>query len=501
MTGRVGKRPAMASRRWQSAVMGGCAGALLLAVGPVTAADVPAASGDAPAAPAVAPADDSDNREVMLRLLAEEMTKRLVTALSNQARSHSAEVTAFEQRLAVAEHRFAQAEAARQQADAAHRDEMKGMRDLLDQAKGAMGELEASHSAMKAALAERDQDVAQLKASLDHALAEVAEARGQLAQTREARAQPDAAAAAELEDLRKRSAETARALEAARQEAADAAAERDRLREQAQDTTIKLAGLKIDRDLIEGEREALADRLEAVAEQATAAPEPQPSAPALPAEAAQRLGRIEQFLSSTGIDVRKLAAPVLAKGAIVPPPLPLSRGGRGGPFIPLSAIGLAEPAKDREVALRVHPEYMERLDRVERVLRVMPLGAPLQNYGFESPFGPRSDPFRKKAAVHDGVDLSAPMGTPLHVTAPGTVVFAGRKSAYGRAVDVKHAGGLVTRYAHMSAIKVDEGDRLARGDVVGLLGSSGRSTGPHVHYEIILDGTPIDPARFMGRRK
>ncbi len=495
MTEQVGKRSATSRRRWQSAVAGGCAGVLLWAAAPA-AAETPATA-DTAAHP---PAADTGDRDTLLRLLAEEMTTRLVAALSIQARSHAAEVTTLEHRLRTTEERLEQAETARQRADATHRDELKDMRELLARAEAAMGGIGASQAAMKAALAERDGDVARLKTELAGALAAAAEAREQ-AGSKVATARPDPVVMAELQDLRGRLDETTAVLERTRQETAAVATERDRLRQEAEDAAVTLVTMRIDRDLIEGERDALADRIETVAAQATVPAAPA-DAPAMASEAIERLGQIEQFLSSTGINVQRFSAPVVARGTVVPPPLPAARqGARGGPFIPPRVAAAAGPSPATEAAVRVDQQHLERLERIERVLRVLPLGAPLQHYSFESGFGRRSDPFKRRAAMHEGVDLAAPMRTQLRVTAPGTVVHAGPKSAYGRTVDVKHANGLVTRYAHMSEIKVAEGARLDRGDVIGLLGSSGRSTGPHVHYEVIVDGNPVDPVRFIGRRK
>lgn len=496
MTERMGKRSTTGQRRWQRAVAGGCACVLLWAAAPAKA------QAPADAAPSAA-AGDAGEREKLLRLLAEEMTTRLVAALSIQARSHAAEVTTLELRLRTTEDRLEKAEAARQQADAAQREELKDMHELVTRAEAAMGGIGASQAAMKAALAARDDDVARLKTALARSLAAVADARAELRTKAAAAPEPDPAAVAEREAVRRQLADTAALLEQTRQETAALAADRDRLRKEADDAAVLLTNLRIDRDVVEGERDALADRLETVAARVAAAPAAPADTPAMASEAIERLGQIEQFLSSTGINVQKLVVPVAVnKGAVVPPPLPAARqGGRGGPFIRASAIGTVEPAKATEASLQVNQQHLERLERVESILRIMPLGAPLQHYSFESGFGPRSDPFRRRAAMHEGVDLAAPMRSPLRATGPGTVVHAGPKSAYGKTVDVKHANGLVTRYAHMSEIKVAEGATLRRGDVVGLLGSTGRSTGPHVHYEVIVEGKPVDPIRFIGRRK
>jgi murein DD-endopeptidase MepM/ murein hydrolase activator NlpD len=100
---------------------------------------------------------------------------------------------------------------------------------------------------------------------------------------------------------------------------------------------------------------------------------------------------------------------------------------------------------------------------------------------------------------HQGIDLSAPAGTPVRATADGKVVLAERSGEYGRTVLVDHGGGWQTRYAHLKRIKVERGKKLTRGEIVGTVGSSGNASGPHLHYEILRNGTPIDPRPYLGR--
>lgn len=111
-----------------------------------------------------------------------------------------------------------------------------------------------------------------------------------------------------------------------------------------------------------------------------------------------------------------------------------------------------------------------------------------------SPFGWRKDPFDGSRRFHEGVDLPAPEGTPVVSVAPGRVVEVGRRGGYGLEVTVEHDGGWLTRYAHLSATRVKPGERIARGDRLGDVGDTGRSTGPHLHFEAIRDGKSVDPA-------
>jgi murein DD-endopeptidase MepM/ murein hydrolase activator NlpD len=136
-------------------------------------------------------------------------------------------------------------------------------------------------------------------------------------------------------------------------------------------------------------------------------------------------------------------------------------------------------------------------DDAQRVLSTLPLTAPLDHFQLESRFGVRSDPFNGHQSIHTGLDMSAPYRTPVYNTAPGTVVFAGYAAAYGKVVEIDHGLGIHTKYAHLNQITVNVGQKLGRKIRIGLLGSTGRSTGPHVHYEVLVNGVPQDPEKFL----
>jgi murein DD-endopeptidase MepM/ murein hydrolase activator NlpD len=114
-----------------------------------------------------------------------------------------------------------------------------------------------------------------------------------------------------------------------------------------------------------------------------------------------------------------------------------------------------------------------------------------------SGFGPRRDPFTGQAAMHAGVDLRAAAGTPVTATAPGVVTMAETNGEYGNLVEVAHGFGLRTRYGHLSRVSVARGDRIEAGQTIGLVGSTGRSTGPHLHYEILFQQANLDPLKFL----
>ena len=128
---------------------------------------------------------------------------------------------------------------------------------------------------------------------------------------------------------------------------------------------------------------------------------------------------------------------------------------------------------------------------------VTPAGWPADGGYVSSHFGRRADPFTGRIAYHEGVDIAAKLGSPIRAMADGVVSYAGEKSQYGRTVEITHARGLITRYGHTLSLLVKVGDKVARGDAIALVGSSGRSTGPHVHVEVLREGRAVNPARYL----
>lgn len=198
-----------------------------------------------------------------------------------------------------------------------------------------------------------------------------------------------------------------------------------------------------------------------------------PNKEATPVAAASGTSELERLIASTGVDINRLL------GSLSVP------SGEGGPYVALSSVKLS-PALERK-----------RMAALQKLVKHMPLRSPLVHYQLESGFGPRIDPINHRASFHPGLDLAAPYRSPVYSTGPGVVSFTGVKGAYGREVEIDHGHGLVTRYAHLHRILVARGQHVAAHQEIGQLGSTGRSTGPHVHYEILFDGTPLDPAKFM----
>lgn len=127
----------------------------------------------------------------------------------------------------------------------------------------------------------------------------------------------------------------------------------------------------------------------------------------------------------------------------------------------------------------------------------IPSVQPVTALKFTSNFGIRSDPFMGTARMHAGVDIPGPVGTPVYATADGVVAHAERMGGYGNLVEIDHGKGLATRYGHLSKFLVEPGTHVSRGQLIALMGSTGRSTGPHLHYEVRIDGHAVNPAPFL----
>lgn len=170
-----------------------------------------------------------------------------------------------------------------------------------------------------------------------------------------------------------------------------------------------------------------------------------------------------------------------------------ARSAQGGPFEKLStaADGSVDPRFER-LALS-----LARMDALERGLDGVPQVMPADMRMISSGFGYRSDPFNGRAAMHAGLDFRGRIGAPIHAAADGKVTFVGRRSGYGKVVEISHGNGLLTRYAHMSAWKARAGQRVEAGDVIGAIGSTGRSTGPHLHFEVRINGRAVNPRPFL----
>lgn len=191
----------------------------------------------------------------------------------------------------------------------------------------------------------------------------------------------------------------------------------------------------------------------------------------------------------------RVKAGAVAKLGLNPHRLSLAMG---GPYEPVPADYKAPTAERTDAQFRALFNSWKRLDQLEQAMVAIPSAKPVSlAVSLTSGFGVRSDPFRGGAAMHAGVDIPGPIGTPIYATADGIVGRTGWVGGYGNLVEIDHGKGIQTRYGHLSSIVATAGSRVKRGQLIGLMGSTGRSTGSHLHYEVRLDGRAVNPTPFL----
>ncbi len=237
-------------------------------------------------------------------------------------------------------------------------------------------------------------------------------------------------------------------------------------------------------------------------------------------EAAKASERVQGHLNAMALKVGELQARVmrldglgerLAKTAgLKPQELPtLPAGaapGRGGAVssLPSRDMSVAEFSDLVEKLARQVDERSDQMSVLEALLvadsanrKFLPTKYPIVDGWYSSNFGYRIDPFTGQQSMHEGIDFPAESGTPIVAAASGKVIFAEWHAQYGKMVEIDHGNGLISRYAHASVLLVKEGDLVVAGQRVAAVGTTGRSTGPHLHFEVRLNGTPQNPARFL----
>lgn len=167
------------------------------------------------------------------------------------------------------------------------------------------------------------------------------------------------------------------------------------------------------------------------------------------------------------------------------------RFGSGGPYEPVRVSNDADPA------FRSLHTAWTKVETLEAALDAVPSFVPVKTFSYTSGFGARYDPFTGAGAMHAGIDMAGTHGAPIYAAADGIVTAAGRRGAYGNCVDLRHGRGIETRYGHLSSITVAPGTRVRQGEVIGKMGSTGRSTGTHLHYEVRIDGQAVNPRPFL----
>jgi murein DD-endopeptidase MepM/ murein hydrolase activator NlpD len=171
------------------------------------------------------------------------------------------------------------------------------------------------------------------------------------------------------------------------------------------------------------------------------------------------------------------------------------RSASGGPFVPIRLPGDANGFERALIRIKL---ARAEADELGRSLVFIPIRKPITGeIDISSTFGPRTDPFLRVPAMHTGIDFRGEIGQPVYATAAGTVTTAGWIGGYGRMVEIDHGNGLATRYGHLSEITVAVGENVRIGQEIGRMGSTGRSTGPHLHYETRVDGEAVDPQKFL----
>jgi murein DD-endopeptidase MepM/ murein hydrolase activator NlpD len=193
---------------------------------------------------------------------------------------------------------------------------------------------------------------------------------------------------------------------------------------------------------------------------------------------------LEELVVETGVDVEEL----IARAADDPAP------GQGGP---LQVAAPDEFGSGATAADDTINGDIQRLELLQRIATTLPLASPLDQFHVTGHYGKRRDPFTRTLAYHSGLDLGAPRNAEVLATAPGEVITAGPSGPYGNMVEVDHGMGIATRYAHLKSVAVEVGEPVAFRQIVGVIGSTGRSTSRHLHYEIRIDDRTFDPAKFL----
>jgi murein DD-endopeptidase MepM/ murein hydrolase activator NlpD len=206
--------------------------------------------------------------------------------------------------------------------------------------------------------------------------------------------------------------------------------------------------------------------------------------------AEKQVAYVEQIAGKVGERADRITA-ILKKIGHAPP---VQQEGVGGPFVPLDAD--ADPETFRSNVALITAE-LDRYAAARDAASRLPLAKPVSNANITSRYGKRIDPFLGRPALHTGIDFRAVTGYPVKSTAAGTVITAEYNAGYGKMVEIDHGNGITTRFGHLSRILVKPGQKVPKGFVVGRAGSTGRSTGPHVHYEIRIYGKAIDPIRYI----
>lgn len=328
-------------------------------------------------------------------------------------------------------------------------------------------------------MAERDDLLSQVQAAQDDANSK-ADYAAQLADSLEKNKTELSQTEAQRRTASSRIQQLEKDVQLSNERAAEFKAAFDNTQTKLQQISSERERIMAERERLAAERDALKQKLQSVeARLSKADTKPAETVASLPAQARTKIGvvvgNIEGMVAATGLNVENFIARLGGPA-----------NGEGGPYIALGASNQisAEDQAAREETLR-------------KLLKTLPLAAPLAQYQLESPFGARIDPINHRQGFHPGLDLVSGFRSPVYSTAPGVVTFAGPRDTYGKFVEIDHGNGIVTHYAHLHRVTVARGQKVGAHQEVGELGSTGRSTGPHLHYEVVVDGEPLDPEKFL----
>lgn len=251
------------------------------------------------------------------------------------------------------------------------------------------------------------------------------------------------------------------------------------------ESDLQLALAERNTALTEGERlkeqvTDLEDRLSDLQETQISAVE------ALTQQTDDTIETMERVIEMAGIEVAEL----IEVTSVATP----DRGGQGGPFVAVPDNLPGDELKKRLDSLHARLAHQAML---QTVMHRIPLTSPLRTYYVTSSFGKRQDPVNRKWSMHYGTDMGTTIKSPVYSTAPGVISYAGWKGKYGNLVEIDHGGGLKTRFGHLSKMHVKKGQEIGFDEKIGVVGSTGRSTGPHLHYEVVFNGKPLNPMKFV----
>ena len=328
-------------------------------------------------------------------------------------------------------------------------------------------------------IAERDDLLSQLQSAQDDANSK-ADIAAQLAQNLAKNKTELSQTEAQRRTLNARIQQLEKDVQASNERASAFKAAFDNTQTKLQQISSEREHLMAERERLAAERDALKQKLQSVeARISKADTNTSESVAALPTPSREKVngvfGNLESMVAATGLNVENFIARLGGPAK-----------GEGGPYI---ALGAPNQVSAQDQAARE--------ETLRKLLKTLPLASPLGQYQLESTFGARVDPINHRQGFHPGVDLAAAFRSPVYSTAPGVVTFAGPRDTYGKFVEIDHGNGIVTHYAHLHRVTVSRGQRVGAHQEVGELGSTGRSTGPHLHYEVVVDGEPLDPEKFL----